>query len=168
MEQLTHRQGRARDSGFTLIELLITVSVIAVLLTLAVPSLADLSLNQAVRGGAGDLQTTLFFARSEAITRAADVNVVPTSGDWKNGWIVQLSDGTVLRRENALNPQLASMAGDTITYESDGHVPPPVPGQMIVRVTGNANVTARCVRLDLSGRPSLLIDTDRNPANGCN
>jgi hypothetical protein len=39
---------------------------------------------------------------------------------------------------------------------------------MIVRVSGNSQVTARCVRLDLSGRPSLLIDSDGNPANGCN
>jgi type IV fimbrial biogenesis protein FimT len=168
MGQLIRRSAGARDSGFTLIELLITVSIVAILLTLAVPSLADLALNQSVRGAASDLQTTLFFARSEAITRAGNVSVVPAGSDWKNGWTVQLTDGTVLRRGNALNPQLASMAGGTIVYQSDGHVPPPVPAQMIVRVSGNSNVTARCVRLDLSGRPSLLIDTDRDPSNGCN
>jgi type IV fimbrial biogenesis protein FimT len=168
MEQLTVRPHRGAAAGFTLVELLVTVCVITVLLTLAVPSLVNLSLNQVVRGAAGDLQTSLFFARSEAITRAANVSVVPASSDWKNGWTVQLSDGTVLRRENALDSQLDSMAAATVTFQADGHVPPPVPGQTIVRVSGNSQVTARCVRLDLSGRPSLLIDTDGNPANGCN
>jgi type IV fimbrial biogenesis protein FimT len=168
MDQLTRGCDANRAAGFTLAELLVTVCVVAVLLTLAVPSLVNLSLNQAVRGAAGDLQTSLFFARSEAITRAANVNVVPVSSDWRGGWTVQLDDGTVLRREAALNPELDSMAAGTITYQADGHVPPPVPGQTIVRVSGNSQVTARCVRLDLSGRPSLLIDTDGNPANGCN
>jgi len=155
-------------AGFTLVELLVTVCLIAVLLTLAVPSLVSLSLNQVVRGAASDLQTSLFFTRSEAITRAADVNMTPLGNDWKNGWTVALADGTVLRTETALDSELDSMAGDTITYQSDGHVPPPAPAQMIVRVSGNAQVTTRCVRLDVSGRPSLVIDTDRNPANGCN
>jgi type IV fimbrial biogenesis protein FimT len=168
MEQLTARRYGSCPGGFTLVELLVTVCVITILLTLAVPSLVNLSLNQIVRGAAGDLQTSLVFARSEAITRAANVNVVPVSSDWKNGWTVQLTDGTVLRRENALDAQLDSMAAGTITYQADGHVPPPVPGQMIVRVSGNSQVTARCVRLDLSGRPSLLIDSDGNPVNGCN
>jgi type IV fimbrial biogenesis protein FimT len=168
MEQLRNRRNRGPTAGFTLVELVVTVCVVAVLLTLAVPSLVNLSLNQAVRGAASDLQTSLNFARSEAITRAANVDVVPVSSDWKNGWTVQLTDGTVLRRESALNTQLDSMAASTVTYQSDGHIPPPVPAQMIVRVASNSQVTARCVRLDLGGRPSLLIDADGNPANGCN
>jgi type IV fimbrial biogenesis protein FimT len=168
MGQVIHRSVQRRTGGFTLVELLVTVCIVAVLMTLAVPSLTTLSLSQQVRSSAADLQTTLFFARKEAITRAASVNVVPGGGDWKNGWTVQLADGTVLRREAALNSQLAAMSGGTITYQSDGHIPPPVPTQMIVRVTSNSNVIARCVRLDLSGRPSLVVDTDHNPSNGCN
>lgn len=154
--------------GFTLVELLVTTSIAAVLLTLAVPSFGTLILTQQVRTSAGDLQTSLFYARSEAIKRAADVRVVPSGGDWKNGWSVQLTDGTVLRSESALNDQLASMAGTTVTYQSSGHIPPPVIGTIVFSVAGNNNVTARCVAIDLSGRPSLLVDSDGNPSNGCN
>jgi type IV fimbrial biogenesis protein FimT len=159
---------RSAVRGFTLVELLVTISIAAIMLTLAVPSFSTLILNQQVRVSAGDLQTSLFFARSEAIKRAADVAVVPAGGDWKNGWSVQLTDGTVLRSEPALNGQLASMAGGNVTYRSDGHIPPPVIAPIVFSVTSNASVTARCIAIDLSGRPSLLVDTDGNPSNGCN
>ena len=75
MEQLTTRCSCRRVAGFTLVELLVTISVIALLLTLAVPSYVTLSLNQVVRGAAGDLQTSLFFARSEAKRRADAIRI---------------------------------------------------------------------------------------------
>lgn len=159
---------RSAVRGFTLVELLVTISIAAILLTLAVPSFSTLILNQQVRVAAGDMQTTLFYARSEAIKRAADVSVVPTGGNWKNGWSVQLTDGTVLRTEAPLNGQLASMTGSSVTYQSSGHIPPPVIGTIVFSVAGNAGVTARCIAIDLSGRPSLLVDTDADASNGCN
>jgi prepilin-type N-terminal cleavage/methylation domain-containing protein len=114
-----------RNSGFTLTELMITVSIIAITLSFGVPSFDTLTLTQNARTAASDLQTSLFFARSEALKRAVDVNVVPARGDWKNGWTVELDDGSVLRSEAPLSKRLASMSGTTITYQSDGHIPPP-------------------------------------------
>jgi type IV fimbrial biogenesis protein FimT len=158
----------AAAGGFTLIELLVTISIVAILLSMAAPSFGDLILTQQVRTSAGDLQTSLFYARSEAIKRAANVSIVPNGGDWKNGWTVQLGDGTVLRSEDPLNPQLAAMSGTTVTYQSDGHVPPPVISAIVFKIGGNTRITARCIAIDLSGRPSLVVDTDGNPDNGCN
>lgn len=167
MGQIISRRPNAR-AGFTLAELLVAVAIVAILLTLAVPSFDDLVLTQNVRASAADLQTSLIFTRSEAIKRAADVNMVPAFGDWRNGWTVQLADGTVLRREAPLNSRLASMAGGTITYQSNGHIPPPGIPTIEVYVRGNTHVAARCLAIDLGGRPSLVVDNDWNPANGCN
>lgn len=155
--------------GFTLIELLVTVSVIALLTTLALPSMTNLIQTQHVKTGASDLQATLFFARSEALKRAANVEVVPAANDWKGGWNVQLGDGTVLRSQLPLNKLLTSMAvtaGTKITYQPDGHVSA-APPAIVVRVSTNPKVKARCVVTDLSGRPSVISDSDGDPSNGC-
>jgi type IV fimbrial biogenesis protein FimT len=162
------------QTGFTLVELVVTVAIVGVLLTLAVPSFRDVFLTTHVRGGASDLQTALYFARSEAIKRACnvDVDAAGSPKKWELGWTVKLQntggtcDGTVLRNQNALSDQLSSMSGATITYRSDGRLVAQ-PASAIVFKTANPKITARCVVVDLSGRPAVVSDTDDNPSNGC-
>lgn len=55
--------------GFTLVELMITIAVVAVLLTLAAPSLYDFILVQRLKSINAQLVTDMQFARSEAISR---------------------------------------------------------------------------------------------------
>ena len=158
------------QSGFTLIELFVTITIIAVLASLAYPAFRTLIQTQGVRTSASDLQTALMFARSEAVKRASNVDVIPVNNDWKNGWTIQLPDATVLRRRPALSEQLDAMpvaTGAKVTYQSDGHVAT-APGPVTVRVSGNSLVTARCVLVDLSGRPKLVADTRGDPTKGCN
>ncbi|HSQ82045.1 MAG TPA: GspH/FimT family pseudopilin [Casimicrobiaceae bacterium] len=156
----------SRDAGFTLIELLTTVTIVGVLAMLGVPAMQKMILAQHVRTAASELQTTLYYARSEAIKRATNVDVVPCSAkypptcgsgspDWKNGWVVQISGvtPTVLKTQAALSDQLSSMAGSAITYRSDGHVTS-TPGTIVITTT-NSNVQARCLKIDLSGRPNV-------------
>jgi type IV fimbrial biogenesis protein FimT len=155
-----------RAAGFTLIELLTTVTIVGVLAMIAVPSMQKMILAQHVRTAASELQTTLYYARSEAIKRARSIDVVPCSAqypptcgsgspDWKNGWVVQIpgTTPTVLKSQAALSDQLSSMAGGTITYRSDGHVAS-TPGTIVI-TTANPNVQARCLKIDLSGRPNV-------------
>jgi type IV fimbrial biogenesis protein FimT len=158
---------RRRATGFTLIELMITITIVGVVAALAVPGLRTLILTQYVRSGATELQSALYFARSEAIKRAADIRVIPVSNDWRQGWSVQLADNTVLRGQNALSDQLAAVAGSTITYRNDGRLSGNTAFNVVFK-TSNAAIVARCVVVDLSGRPSVVYDTNGNPSDGCN
>lgn len=73
----------ARFSGFTLIELMITVSVIAVLLGIAVPSFQTMIINMSLASAANEVTAALQQARLEAIRRNRSVSVyLDTSRQW--------------------------------------------------------------------------------------
>ncbi|WP_342667344.1 GspH/FimT family pseudopilin [Comamonas composti] len=92
--------------GFTSIELLVTIAILAVLAGLAAPSFTPLIERWRVRQAVEELQSTFYFARSEAVKRGA---ATITSGNcdaqdggtnWSNGWMV-CSTTTILQQSTA-------------------------------------------------------------------
>lgn len=87
-----------RQPGFTLIELLIAVSVMAVILTTAVPALGNFIAQQRMTAAANQLVSHLNYARHEAVFRNQAVAACPSSDGasctggnrWDIGWIVYL------------------------------------------------------------------------------
>lgn len=76
-------RGSARSRGFTLIELMITVSVLAVLLAVAVPSFQTLIINMSLTSAANEVTAALQQARMEAIRRNRTVSFqLDTSRQW--------------------------------------------------------------------------------------
>lgn len=95
------RRRRDRDSrGFTAIELMTVVAVLAILAALAAPSFTPLVERWRVRQAVEGFQSSMYYARSEAIKRGGNVmlrklpnntNKCATasgSNDWGCGWQV--------------------------------------------------------------------------------
>lgn len=138
-------------AGFTVIELLVTVMVLAILATIAAPNMTAFILSTRVRGAATDLYSALIFARSEAIKRNANIDIVPISA-WQGGWQVK-SGATVLTQQDAY-PATLSIVGPagTITYQRDGRLSGNATATFAVSAPSNTRVTTKTVSVDLGGR----------------
>lgn len=79
--------------GFTLIELIITLAILTILTTVAVPGFRDYINNQKVKTVSLQLFNTINYARSEAIKRNSNVFVTSNNGNWANGWIITTVSG---------------------------------------------------------------------------
>ena len=93
--------GRSLNQGLTLVELMVVIAVIGILAAMAAPSFFSLTERWRVRQVSEALQSTLYFARSEAIKNGGRVviqrltsadNAACTGGssaaDWDCGWLV--------------------------------------------------------------------------------
>ncbi|MFT3858790.1 MAG: GspH/FimT family pseudopilin [Aquabacterium sp.] len=98
---------RSASSGFTLIELMVTVTILAILLALGVPSLTEMMRDKAANASAEALAADLRLARMEAVKRGQQVSLcgvvlktpagggapqyecmTTQNGAWANGWMI--------------------------------------------------------------------------------
>ncbi len=85
-----------RTSGFTLVELLITLAIVTILLTQAVPAFRSVITNNKLVTKTNQLVTVLYLARSEAVKRGSRVTFCKSAdgvqcanvGGYEQGWLV--------------------------------------------------------------------------------
>ncbi|MFZ3221455.1 MAG: GspH/FimT family pseudopilin [Rhodoferax sp.] len=144
---------RHSQRGFTLIELMVVVVMVAILLSVGLPSFSNFIVGQRVKTAAFDLASTLLLARSEAIKRNADVTVAPkvAADGWVGGWTVAVGTTTLSEQ--------AAYGGITITNPSipasvvyQGASGRPAAGKTMFTLSGGHS--SRCVTVDLSGMTS--------------
>lgn len=144
-----------RARGFTLPEVMAVVVIMAVLAAAAAPSLTELIASQRTKSAASDLFASLLRTRSEAIKRNIPVTLVPkTATAWKDGWSIPNPANTA-----DIIEEHGAVAGATITgpasvvYLPNGRLQGAAP-EFDVQATGTSK--ARCIQVDLSGRPYQL------------
>lgn len=113
----------SKVSGFTLLELLITLAVMAGILMVAIPNMADMSTATRIEAQANAFLSAVHLTRNEAIKRNARVvlcksdtgSSCSTDGGWESGWVVfhdvnnnaALDAGeAVIQRKQALPPNM--------------------------------------------------------------
>jgi type IV fimbrial biogenesis protein FimT len=162
--------------GFTMVELAITLTVAAILLAVAAPSVSGFFSTNRLASQINDFAGALSTARSEAVTRRTSAGVCASNGGtscaagaWGNGWLVfyvcPAADTTcvagtnvpVATHEALTGGNTLTGAASTILYANTGEV----------TAGGNATYTlcdpryhkTRTINITKTGRSSIAQGT---------
>jgi len=152
-------RGRCRAQrsarGFTMTELVITVTLAAILATVAVPSFTGMIASQRARAFAADMYATLAKARSEAITLNQNVTLQANAGGWANGWQILDVNNNVLDNHAAATGVTVATPTVAVTYRASGRLPVGVAPVFVISTGSGATMHYQCVSVDLGGRPYI-------------
>jgi type IV fimbrial biogenesis protein FimT len=121
---------KSTQRGLSMIELIMTVSIIAMLMAVGVPSYRYVTNSNRVSAEVNGLLLDMQFARSEAIKEGRTVTVCPSAAGaacdatttWNSGWIVFMdinNNATVDANETLLRIQPGFGNSDTFTSDNN-------------------------------------------------
>ena len=140
-----------KNSGFTITELMVTIAVIAILASLAIPNFIAWLPNYRLRSGAEEIQSTLQFARLTAIKRNATTKVsFDTANETYRAFVVGGQTIRGGRMPAGIDIDSTDFGGDSVEFNSRGIATPA--GTAVVRnnlgrvrnievyITGNSRI----------------------------
>lgn len=161
-----------RDKGFTLIELMITITILAISIGLATPSMSMFITRQKVTSQSGELASTLAEARIEATRTNQDIVVIPAIDSvdgWESGWcfgpnINTCTDAAVIKTFSNIDQdqvQISSpyrQSSNKLTFRRDGTLLNSI-GAAAFKITSTKlkidSTDARCIQLNKLGKTNI-------------
>lgn len=141
------------QQGFTLVEMVVAMAIFVVLTLIAVPYLGTFIQSQRVRNAAMDVTSSVAYARSEAIKRNAQIDIVAnTAGAWAGGWQVQ-SAGKSLRSYDAYgNLTITAVGGSNeLSFGGDGRMVTTADTFEVQPTEANSRQSPLCLAVGTSG-----------------
>ncbi|WP_237068694.1 GspH/FimT family pseudopilin [Microbulbifer guangxiensis] len=113
---------RAGQSGFTLVELMMVVAILAIVMSIGVPSFNSMIKNNRLSAASNDIAGALHYARSEAVRRGRNVQVEALDNNLANGlrvWFDENNDGGFDAGEELRVVRLPAASGLVIKGQVD-------------------------------------------------
>ena len=127
-----------RCKGMTLIELLATLSIAAILLSIATPTFSSWITQSRLRAAAYDLFTDIQKSRSEAVKRSARITLWNMAdNDWGSGWEIFIDANEDGDRDT----------GETVLYTRGAQA-------SVLDISGNSSVSSM-ISYQASGETAL-------------
>lgn len=76
---------RKYTAGFTLIELMLTLIILGIFASIALPSFSRLIENNRVKAASDEFHALLLSARSDAVTKRSTITISQSSSTWNSG-----------------------------------------------------------------------------------
>jgi len=168
-----------KKQGFSLIELMVAIAVVAILSTIALPSMNSFLVKMRVDNEISEMQRLLLTARNMAINTGKNTTVCPLvanacTANWEGDISVFTNDANTLANGNAfaggdelIKVKEAIKTGDklqfadaSVIYTPDGRLlTPTVARTFSYCPKGEAN-SSRGIDISISGRSYTSSDTD--------
>jgi prepilin-type N-terminal cleavage/methylation domain-containing protein len=150
------------ESGFTLIELMITIVIMGILASIAIPAMQSSLANNAAEQASGLLNLDLKFSRNHAITHGQTVRITPVSGDYTLGWSIQATPSNeTIRTRSSLNENVTisinGFTGGSVGFTPTGQIEEA--GDFTITTEGCRGARDSFIDLLISGQIAV---TERN------
>lgn len=139
-----HNKKASCQQGFTLIEAMIVIAIIAIVLSIAVPSFNDFFEKNRLKRAAEEVYGLVTKARAEGVIRSADMSIAVNTGAWCVGY--------------------AAVAGCDCTAADSCAVP--VAGTNVLQVVSGANFSGVTIAETFAGVGTTFDSVKGTAGNG--